>query len=264
MINQLIVEAWQGWDSLFFVVFPLLVSILYFRFRNRQYRQTSKTVIVSMAVLIGLVGLYFLIAYSVIIIYVKLHKELNAETILYIGNMVKMFFFVPFLIFAIDRQILVYNQLKVKNLLKDDQVIAGGKDEINSIIKAHTLAAKKSVFLFSGRMTWIERDADYLKNLKVFKKNLCSKPLNKQDEYRLELIADCDVETKFYTIKDPSIRGRIIDGDIPGRAKVILISKEINPDGTKIYKVQIFTSKNGEVIIDALSNLFDVLWINGN
>ena len=146
--------------------------------------------------------------------------------------------------------------------INNDNIISGEKQYINNLIKIHTLEAKKTMLLFSGKMSYIGADQEYIKLIssKLTIKNLCNKANNDGEEALFNICNDCGIISKFYPFNDPMIRGRIIDPEIPERTKLILVKKEIDLNGDIYYTAQFFNRNSGDVIISSLINLFDTIW----
>lgn len=168
---------------------------------------------------------------------------------------------------AIDRQIVLYSVVRDLSDLRieSSKLVHGDKSKIDSLISQHTKAAKKSVIMFSGRMTYIDRERTQLGSLRGIKfRNLALSPSDAADAAYITIGKDLGIETRYYITADPLIRGRIIDPEIPRISKIILISKEQDHQGKVSYSARVYTRQESELFMDITIHLFEALWANAS
>lgn len=263
-LDEIFKGAGQGWDSFFFFMVPILISLSYFKMRRKVFSSIYGNCIAVAIMFVGATCIYSLLFYSMAILRIRFGSAIDVEEAKLWANLFIGFLFVPAVATAIDRQLLLrISQLKLT--VPNPKQILGNKEEINRAVKAHTLSAKQSVYLFSGQMSWIKQDQEYFSGMSgVSVKNLCNQPKNKGDEFLIETGEKCGILTKYYGSSDPFIRARLIDSDVPSRARAVVVSKEHDAAGVTFYRAQIFDSSNGAVVITSLSKLFESLWSAGN
>jgi len=163
-----------------------------------------------------------------------------------------------------EAQISIKKLSSIENLSNNEEKLdmwtTRKRKNVMAILEEQKATAKKEVLIFSGDLSWINENADILKDLnkKKITIKILAKPLtNKQIKSNVSLAKKLGAKVKTgYTGK---LRGHIVDGKVAAIAIKVSNEKIIETHPYSKYELVVF---NNQSIVSAFKENFEFWWKN--